>query len=132
MIIIFLIQVVIGGDGSLTGANLFRQEWPELVKELVDTGNLQQLIELLKQLKNVLFNYRCMTYHTGDQHTVYVSKLKHTKNNLNTFTGTLIIIYMIIDWLYPLDISNIPQIFLVLTGFLKPRRLTAWWERLCQ
>ena len=26
-----------------------------------------------------------MTYHTGDQHTVYVSKLKHTKNNLNTF-----------------------------------------------
>ncbi|MDX1521302.1 MAG: 6-phosphofructokinase [Anaerolineae bacterium] len=26
--------VVIGGDGSLTGANLFRQEWPELVAEL--------------------------------------------------------------------------------------------------
>jgi 6-phosphofructokinase 1 len=28
--------VVIGGDGSLTGANLFRQEWPELVNELVE------------------------------------------------------------------------------------------------
>jgi 6-phosphofructokinase 1 len=28
--------VVIGGDGSLTGANLFRQEWPELLKELVE------------------------------------------------------------------------------------------------
>ena len=28
--------VVIGGDGSLTGANLFRQEWPELLAELVD------------------------------------------------------------------------------------------------
>lgn len=27
--------VIIGGDGSLTGANLFRQEWPELVAELV-------------------------------------------------------------------------------------------------
>jgi 6-phosphofructokinase 1 len=27
--------VVIGGDGSLTGANLFRQEWPELVRELL-------------------------------------------------------------------------------------------------
>ncbi len=28
--------VVIGGDGSLTGANLFRQEWPSLLKELVE------------------------------------------------------------------------------------------------
>jgi 6-phosphofructokinase 1 len=27
--------VVIGGDGSLTGANLFRQEWPDLLAELV-------------------------------------------------------------------------------------------------
>jgi 6-phosphofructokinase 1 len=27
--------VVIGGDGSLTGANLFRQEWPGLLAELV-------------------------------------------------------------------------------------------------
>lgn len=32
--------VVIGGDGSLTGANLFRQEWSSLVKELVDSGLL--------------------------------------------------------------------------------------------
>lgn len=29
--------VSIGGDGSLTGANTFRQEWPGLLKELVDT-----------------------------------------------------------------------------------------------
>ncbi|NWF63892.1 MAG: 6-phosphofructokinase [Chloroflexi bacterium] len=27
--------IVIGGDGSLTGANLFRQEWPELMQELL-------------------------------------------------------------------------------------------------
>ncbi|MCP3965258.1 MAG: 6-phosphofructokinase [Lentisphaerae bacterium] len=27
--------VIIGGDGSLTGANQFRQEWPELLAELV-------------------------------------------------------------------------------------------------
>jgi 6-phosphofructokinase 1 len=27
--------VVIGGDGSLTGANLFREEWPSLMEELV-------------------------------------------------------------------------------------------------
>jgi 6-phosphofructokinase 1 len=30
--------VVIGGDGSLTGANLLREEWPELLSELVDAG----------------------------------------------------------------------------------------------
>ena len=32
--------VVCGGDGSLTGADLFRSEWPSLVQELVDTGRL--------------------------------------------------------------------------------------------
>jgi len=31
--------VVIGGDGSLTGANLFRQEWSSLLDELVETGS---------------------------------------------------------------------------------------------
>jgi 6-phosphofructokinase 1 len=30
--------VVIGGDGSLTGANLLREEWPGLTAELVDEG----------------------------------------------------------------------------------------------
>ena len=32
--------VVIGGDGSLTGANLFRQEWPGLLDELVANGEI--------------------------------------------------------------------------------------------
>ena len=32
--------VVIGGDGSLTGANIFRQEWPSLVAELVKSGEI--------------------------------------------------------------------------------------------
>jgi 6-phosphofructokinase 1 len=36
--------VVIGGDGSLTGANLFREEWPELLKELVDKGELPEKV----------------------------------------------------------------------------------------
>jgi 6-phosphofructokinase 1 len=27
--------VIIGGDGSLTGANIFREEWPSLIEELV-------------------------------------------------------------------------------------------------
>lgn len=31
----FLKQVVIGGDGSLTGANLFRQEWASLLDDLL-------------------------------------------------------------------------------------------------
>lgn len=32
--------VVIGGDGSLTGANLFRQEWSSLLDELIETGKI--------------------------------------------------------------------------------------------
>ncbi len=32
--------VVVGGDGSLTGTNLFRQEWPGLVEELLATGSI--------------------------------------------------------------------------------------------
>jgi 6-phosphofructokinase 1 len=32
--------VVIGGDGSLTGANLFRQEWSSLVAELTEKGEI--------------------------------------------------------------------------------------------
>ena len=33
--------IICGGDGSLTGADLFRSEWPGLLRELVDTGDLQ-------------------------------------------------------------------------------------------
>lgn len=32
--------VVIGGDGSLTGANLFRTEWTSLLQELVEQGKI--------------------------------------------------------------------------------------------
>ena len=32
--------IVIGGDGSLTGANIFRQEWPSLVSELAKKGQI--------------------------------------------------------------------------------------------
>lgn len=34
--------VVIGGDGSLTGANLFREEWPSLLAELVKTRKIKK------------------------------------------------------------------------------------------
>ncbi|XP_057680133.1 ATP-dependent 6-phosphofructokinase, platelet type isoform X5 [Corythoichthys intestinalis] len=33
---------VIGGDGSLTGANLFREEWSGLLTELVEQGSIEQ------------------------------------------------------------------------------------------
>jgi len=36
--------VVIGGDGSLTGANLFREEWPDLLSELVDAGEVEAAV----------------------------------------------------------------------------------------
>ncbi len=32
--------VIIGGDGSLTGANLFRQEWSDLLEELLESGQV--------------------------------------------------------------------------------------------
>jgi 6-phosphofructokinase 1 len=32
--------VVIGGDGSLTGADILREEWPGLLQELVDRGDI--------------------------------------------------------------------------------------------
>jgi 6-phosphofructokinase 1 len=34
--------IVIGGDGSLTGANIFREEWPGLLAELVEQGEISQ------------------------------------------------------------------------------------------
>lgn len=43
--------VVIGGDGSLTGANLFRQEWSSLLDELLST---QKITQEQRQKYNVL------------------------------------------------------------------------------
>ncbi|BDD62696.1 hypothetical protein MAP00_007656 [Monascus purpureus] len=34
--------IVCGGDGSLTGADVFRSEWPSLLQELVEAGELTQ------------------------------------------------------------------------------------------
>lgn len=43
--------VIIGGDGSLTGANLFRQEWPELLMELLSGEQItQETVEQHSQL----------------------------------------------------------------------------------
>ena len=48
--------VVIGGDGSLTGANRFRQEWSSLVKELLDTNQVNQ--ELLMETISDILSYQ--------------------------------------------------------------------------
>ncbi|CCH59403.1 hypothetical protein TBLA_0B05760 [Henningerozyma blattae CBS 6284] len=43
--------IVCGGDGSLTGADLFRSEWPSLVSELVSDGTLtEKQVEPYKNL----------------------------------------------------------------------------------
>ncbi|CCF58685.1 hypothetical protein KAFR_0F00880 [Kazachstania africana CBS 2517] len=34
--------IVCGGDGSLTGADIFRSEWPDLIKELLDTNKITE------------------------------------------------------------------------------------------
>ena len=39
--------VVIGGDGSLTGANLFRQEWSSLLDDLLKAGECVLLYQYL-------------------------------------------------------------------------------------
>jgi len=41
--------ICIGGDGSLTGANIFIQEWPSLLEELVSAGTLFSLDTICKQ-----------------------------------------------------------------------------------
>lgn len=46
--------VVIGGDGSLTGANRFRQEWPELLKELGELGQITEEQQLQHSHLNIV------------------------------------------------------------------------------
>lgn len=46
--------IICGGDGSLTGADRFRQEWPSLIEELVETKQLTaEQVEPFKHLNIV-------------------------------------------------------------------------------
>jgi 6-phosphofructokinase 1 len=46
--------IICGGDGSLTGADRFRAEWPSLLEELVSTGQLKkEQVESYKHLNIV-------------------------------------------------------------------------------
>ncbi len=44
--------IIIGGDGSLTGASIFRQEWPSLLEELVEAGEIPE--DSLEKYPNLL------------------------------------------------------------------------------
>ena len=46
--------VCIGGDGSLTGANLFKQEWSSLLQELTDKSKYLQIFNDFKWRINQL------------------------------------------------------------------------------
>lgn len=48
---------VVGGDGSLTGANMFRTEWQELLADLVKAGESQEPKYQTPQMSNVLGMY---------------------------------------------------------------------------
>lgn len=48
--------VICGGDGSLTGADVFRSEWPGLVKELQDLGSEVQSFRFLRTHPKFSFN----------------------------------------------------------------------------
>ncbi|KAI1747451.1 phosphofructokinase-domain-containing protein [Xylaria castorea] len=43
--------IICGGDGSLTGADRFRAEWPSLLEELVEKGDLKK--EQIEQFKHL-------------------------------------------------------------------------------
>lgn len=46
--------IVCGGDGSLTGADVFRSEWPGLLRELVETGELTEAQTKPYQVLNIV------------------------------------------------------------------------------
>ncbi|PRT54163.1 ATP-dependent 6-phosphofructokinase [Wickerhamiella sorbophila] len=62
--------IVIGGDGSLTGADTFRDEWPGLIKELLDTKRIDEKQYKAHQHLNIsgmvgsIDNDMAMTDHT--------------------------------------------------------------------
>ena len=49
--------IICGGDGSLTGADRFRDEWPSLLEELIQRKELtkEQAVDCVKECMKVLF-----------------------------------------------------------------------------
>lgn len=48
---------VCGGDGSLTGANIFRSEWSDLLAQLVQEGNFQYPEQRQADNLHLFFHY---------------------------------------------------------------------------
>lgn len=49
-----LFYIVSGGDGSLTGANTFREEWPGLLQELYDKGIITEAQKITYSHLNIV------------------------------------------------------------------------------
>lgn len=68
---------VIGGDGSLTGANQFRTEWSGLLVDLVRAGKIKKIKKLPIRQVSVSFMYKecpftdkaCNLFHCRYDHT---------------------------------------------------------------
>jgi 6-phosphofructokinase len=54
--------VVIGGDGSLTGANLFRTEWSSLLDELMQTGEYHSHYVRKRLVTWAVYAYCCIEF----------------------------------------------------------------------
>lgn len=67
-------MVVIGGDGSLTGANLFRQEWSSLLDELVN-----QSINFIFTVKIYLKFVSFLTFYLS---FIFLAKISNEKREL--------------------------------------------------
>lgn len=53
---------VIGGDGSLTGANLFREEWSGLLEELAESGKFASFQRCRPLQENYLSLHKQVTF----------------------------------------------------------------------
>ena len=50
-------MIVIGGDGSLTGANMFRKEWPEHVQKLLEEGAVRDELKCVCTRQSNAYHY---------------------------------------------------------------------------
>jgi len=64
--------VCIGGDGSLTGANLFRSDWPELKNELVKSGLDSYTADFLSSFFGLLISLTQYSEHILSNASVHV------------------------------------------------------------
>lgn len=64
--------IVCGGDGSLTGADLFRQEWSSLLQELVDQGISDRPSLVSLACTDQRHAVGCITTETAAMHQTFI------------------------------------------------------------